>query len=259
MSDSRVNIGRAMLVGAVLLAVSALLALTSMSAAQVETPSPGPTKGVQNPAQQQTIGPSTKTGSDSGKGTPTSGWMPSWVTANGVVALFTVVLAVVGFLQWWIYRAIHRSTKVVERAYVNISHYPEGLQLVDPQRFSVKVKVKNHGRTPAKIIDVVLTLRVYRGPLPPKPCYGPAGPEPNRFFLMPKDHFVVTKTFELISAADARGVDAGTVRVWLLGYVDYEDQFGRSHRGGYARLYNPARAPNNLIFEGQQGYNYDTP
>jgi len=250
-----------MLVGAGLLAIFTLLVLTSMSAAQVQTPIPGPTKGmIQSPAQQQTIGQSTTTASDhSGKGAPTSGWMPSWVTANRVVALFTVVVAVATLLQVCIYRAIHRSTKVVERAYVNISHYPEGLQSVDPQKFSVKVKIKNHGRTPAKIIDVVLTLRVHRGPLPPKPRYGPAGPQPNRFFLMPKDHFVVTKTFEPISEADARGVDDGTVHVWLLGYVDYEDQFGRSHRGGYARLYNPALAPNNLIFEGQQGYNYDTP
>ena len=45
------------------------------------------------------------------------------------------------------------------------------------------------------------------------------------------------------------------------GYVDYIDQFGQRHRGGYARVYDPRLdtepSRNNLLFITQKGYNYD--
>jgi hypothetical protein len=58
--------------------------------------------------------------------------------------------------------------------------------------------------------------------------------------------------------------------LYLIGYVDYTDQFKKRHRAGYARVYRPAvddrggyktdaefEARNNLAFVTQAGYNYD--
>lgn len=199
MSDSRVNIGRAMLVGVALLAVSTLLVFMSMSAAQVPTPSPGPTKEIQVPAQQQTIGPSTKTASDSGQGTARNGWM-RWVKSNaneltllftGVVALFTVVLAVVGCLQWRIYRQIHRSNKVVERAYVALSHTHPGLQPfpAGAQTAKVEVRVRNHGNTPADVTAISLRLWTTAAPLPKVPDDVYAAAQQITAFLTARDKF----------------------------------------------------------------------
>ena len=44
-----------------------------------------------------------------------------------------------------------------------------------------------------------------------------------------------------------------------LGYVDYIDIFNRRRRTGYARIYNPGKAGNNLSFFKTAGYNYDRP
>ncbi len=46
--------------------------------------------------------------------------------------------------------------------------------------------------------------------------------------------------------------------LWLYGYVDYTDEFGQDHRGGYARVYREGKG-NNLFFVGKTGWNYDSP
>ncbi len=52
--------------------------------------------------------------------------------------------------------------------------------------------------------------------------------------------------------------------LWLYGFVDYTDEFGQDHRGGYARVYSDALAGrsdemNNLVFVDKAGWNYDSP
>ena len=55
--------------------------------------------------------------------------------------------------------------------------------------------------------------------------------------------------------------NAFTHTLYLIGYVDYIDQFGQRHRGGYARMYKPLTVllqnQNNLFYVIQEGYNYD--
>jgi hypothetical protein len=52
-------------------------------------------------------------------------------------------------------------------------------------------------------------------------------------------------------------VENGTATLYLLGYVEYTDQFKHRHRGGYARRYEQSRLKNNLLFVTKRGYNYD--
>jgi hypothetical protein len=66
-------------------------------------------------------------------------------------------------------------------------------------------------------------------------------------------------------------VRANSADLYMIGFVDYKDQFGERHRAGYARQYYPAidekeyrteeeRAKrNNLRVIGQERYNYDRP
>ena len=63
-----------------------------------------------------------------------------------------------------------------------------------------------------------------------------------------------------ITPSELEQVKEGTLKLYLVGYVDYMDAFGERHRGGYARIYDPQPGlPNNLGFVTEDGYNYDRP
>jgi hypothetical protein len=58
---------------------------------------------------------------------------------------------------------------------------------------------------------------------------------------------------------DFSDIQLGIQQAALVGWVVYRDQFGKHHRNGYARQFNPP-APgtsNNLMFVNLPGYNYD--
>jgi hypothetical protein len=193
-------------------------------------------------------------------------WQSIWATIKGVdanvlVAIFTLVLAVVTTCLAWLAWRQWVSDRSGERAYVTISHYSDrgvpALQLdLDGRVAMVTMRVKNFGNTPATITRVSLALRVSPDRLPRRPRYGPPDADTG-FFLVKGDHFDVTPSLA-ISAEDAERIVDGTP-VWLLGYVDYRDVFGRDFRGGYARRWDPdpACGANNLTFETRRGYNYD--
>ncbi len=81
------------------------------------------------------------------------------------------------------------------------------------------------------------------------------GPGAPGAFLVSEDSFVFSSSTN-ISIADWSGIRDGTRQLHVVGYVDYIDQFGVRHHGGYARKYD--REPeNNLVFVPERGYNYD--
>jgi len=186
---------------------------------------------------------------------------------NGLLVLVTIGLVVVGCLQWRTYQATLDANKVVQRAYVDISHFAPGLIFTkNPSAATVTVKVKNYGKTPATVTDVFLTLRISRDPLPDSVPYGQEKErQPTASFLVAGGSF--SKWWWVrVSEDDSKSIDEGVAEVWLLGYVDYEDVFGQKHRGGYARRYDrsrggleiPPKNRNNLVFETKPGYNYDS-
>ena len=93
--------------------------------------------------------------------------------------------------------------------------------------------------------------------LPDEPNYERKGAARRQAFLVANmavyfgDNFSVTRT-------QLQQVNDGTLKLYLLGYVDYMDAFGQKHRGGYARIYDPRPGlSNNLGFVTEDGYNYD--
>jgi hypothetical protein len=159
-----------------------------------------------------------------------------------------------------------------ERAFVKMTHPSPGIR---PEAttglFWFQLAIKNFGRTPATVTDVLLNhLVLPKGSqLPDKPSYKRQDATIPKAFLVANDEMFFQRFYqitsdEMIAVADHQS------DLYLIGYVDYTDQFRRSHRAGYARVYRPAvddrnsyrtdaefEARNNLIFVDKDGYNYD--
>ena len=207
----------------------------------------------------------------------TSQWLEppptDWdIIFTAIVTLFTVVLAISTILLWRETAHVAKHTVVSERAYVKLSHSPPGLD-IDPNGLClVRVIATNSGRTPARVTDLRLKLESL-----PNNVRLPAIPNYQRQdqgltakgFLVANDEFSHGEMFRK-NPINVASVKAGTERVWLYGYVDYIDVFGQRHRGGYMRVYASGRddrakylsgrhymTRNNLVFEAQEGYNYD--
>ena len=176
-----------------------------------------------------------------------------WPPQDPWLAAFTLLLVVVGGLQWRTLQATLRSNRTIERAYVGLSHTPPGVQPIGGPHPAawVSVRVKNHGHTPATVTGMSLTLLISSTPLPAEPPYAPGGPVAA--FLMAGDEFFQNLT---ITASEFAQIQAGALS-YVLGYVDYSDQFGQRHRCGYARRFDARSPANNLVFVTEAGYNYE--
>ena len=190
------------------------------------------------------------------------------VRLTGAVALFTLGLIAVGVFQWRTYKATLAANKVVERAYVDISHQSRpGLRFLPVPDSSdrkpyISTEIKNHGKTPADLVAILMRLVV--APTPPaKPVYGEDRKE-LRAVVMPGESLQTPWPFQAISDALHNSIQTGQMTVWVIGYIDYRDRFRTLHRGGYARRYDPEidrtvpeNNRNNLVFEVLPDYNYD--
>src|SRR5262249_1056269 len=134
------------------------------------------------------------------------------------------------------------------------------------------VSIKNYGRTPARVTDVVIKpVVVPRGDqLPTVPDYTvrPQHLKPKAF-LVTDDEFFLDRHYRITPDEMSKVKDLAS-DLYMIGYVDYTDQFDQHHRGGYARLYYPMvdlksryktdeefAQRNNLRVVAQEGYNYD--
>jgi hypothetical protein len=155
-----------------------------------------------------------------------------------------------------------------ERAYVKMSHNPPGID-IRPESgvFVISIEIKNHGRTPATVSDVVLEPMILptQQALPTVPTYTRQGGSRICGFLVANEPMLWVEQYD-ITSEKMMSVKADESNLYLIGHVDYIDQFGRRYRGGFARRYVPTldgpqfkNAPqrNNLNFVLQTGYNYD--
>jgi hypothetical protein len=92
---------------------------------------------------------------------PVRTWL-DWFTsdhANWTIAFLTVVLAGIGFVQWWATHTGNMHNAVIERAYVHLSHTPPGLRPHPNGGFVVSIGMKNNGNTPGDILGGKLGSR----------------------------------------------------------------------------------------------------
>lgn len=160
-------------------------------------------------------------------------------------------------------RTSAETARMAERAYLNLSHVPPGL-LISPIEGSdavgirARVQVKNNGRTPAETKRSAVTMWIGKE-LPPEPPYSQGAEADETFSLPASDHFFQHYSHQIRSDVWEQ-VTQGTLKAWLIAYVEYTDTFRRRHRAGYTRLYAPEHSDEtgaNLIFELKAGYNYD--
>jgi len=196
-----------------------------------------------------------------------------YIDANTIIALATAASALFAFALFLNAHHQLKHNRKVERAYVKISHPPPGIRHLNSNgSFSLTVSIKNYGRTPASVTDVVIKRIVLRhgDSLPPEPDYTVAREDSKpQAFLVTNDELFLPRAYR-ISPEEMSKVKDGTAVLYMIGYVDYTDQFGQHHRGGYGREYRPGideRARyktddefdrrSNLIVLAEEGYNYD--
>jgi hypothetical protein len=185
--------------------------------------------------------------------------------ATDTIAYFNKILAAVAVLQFlalifqaWMLRRTINTSRSSERAYVTMSHEAPGVVFDTEGLSSLTIKIKNYGRTPAKVTDTLLKPVILppSEKLPPKPNYirEKENLESPKAFLVRDDYFIVTEYFD---TKEQLAIQEGPAILYLIGYVDYVDAFDRRHRGGYARKYVPSDKINNLKLVPDSAYTYD--
>ena len=76
--------------------------------------------------------------------------------AGAITAIATGVIGIFSFTLWHTNRQQLRHSRVVERAYVKLSHIKPGLTVKQDGKFWVQIKAKNFGQTPARVTDILL-------------------------------------------------------------------------------------------------------
>lgn len=209
------------------------------------------------------------------------------------LASFTAVLVIVGALQlglfFWQLILMNtaakdagksadaalktaKSIETAERAYVKLSHVAPGLGFDELGGVWVQLRVRNFGKTPARVNEVRVEFR-YLPDILAIPVDPPAieKREDVLAFLVPDDEFFFTHQRALGNTVlDNVRKGVGTLLVW--GYIDYTDAFDQRHCAGYGRVYGAGRdiqgttqsdesfnQRSNLDLVTQQAYNYDRP
>ena len=196
---------------------------------------------------------------------------------HGVLtALATLLIAAFTAVLWWATERTAQNFTVTERAYVKMSHASPGLIFDEAHECVwVALEIKNSGKTPATITDVVVEfVQLPKDKsLPEVPVYTKLKNHMvSEGFLVAQDFYYATRPFSF-KPIYRPVVTSGEERLWVYGYVDYRDQFGVCHRAGYARLYSPHEDDkngyppdgdayskrSNLVFPPLRGWNYDRP
>ena len=94
--------------------------------------------------------------------------------------------------------------------------------------------------------------------MPPDPIYtSPINRVLPSAFLVSNDSFNVSCSLLILGDVQFNNITMGELQLFVVGYVDYVDQFRERHRSGYGRRYAHDADGNNLVFIDARGYNYD--
>jgi hypothetical protein len=221
-----------------------------------------------------------------------SNWILIVVTGGAVLAAFRTI----GQLKRQVTANTDQATAakttaeaviLAERAYISVSHHPPGVEIDEStvtrageesvggwHDVKFRFGIANQGNTPARVTDIVMGHHIGHPSLIPSAPSGPGTGE--HLFLVKGETVDDDRTFQIADAAYRQL--GSTLRLWMLGYVDYIDTFNTRRRAGYARYYDPSidqdslymshqtgfdearyKLRNNLPFVTQRGYNYDRP
>ena len=176
-----------------------------------------------------------------------------------LLAIFTGILAISTIGLWIATRKITRDSadgrQRIERAFIKVSHAKKFEEIgSDSVRFSFEVK--NFGRTPARIRDVIIEMHTGGEPTPIPPKISDQLREKVAGFLVSGDYFFHTAIYKM-NPTEIEAMRQGKLTAWLFGVVDYDDVFGQRHQVGYGRIFN--KIAGDFVFIANDRYNYDRP
>lgn len=131
-----------------------------------------------------------------------------------------------------------------ERAWVRLTFLPPGLKIESKGRVSVSASIKNAGRTPALVTDIYIsgTVREHGNPLEvdffTRDFVDPVDRRKPSGFLVSGDSISEIKSLPLRDPQRQEIMDSAK-RLWVYGWVDYRDAFGRPFRSFTVRMYEP--------------------
>lgn len=205
------------------------------------------------------------------------------VQFNGILALFTIVLAVSTIFLWLETRRLRmlagqqaedmkQSLALTKRSVdaavaLELPLFVVESILVEPKNATLSISLGNHGRTPAIITKTCLLTKLDRA-LPPKPRYPMNDVEEIAVSkIVETGHeFTISRSSRLSDEDWKRVSDQETI-LWVYGYLDYVDFLKMKRRTGFCLAFMPRpdkfypsmpSRSGDWVQEGPDAYTYDT-
>jgi len=208
------------------------------------------------PVAPSSLGQPQASSPDTKSDPPGDWWLLS--LSDTIMALLTAAIGLIAFIQVRRMGETNEHMRAVERAYVTMSHHPPGILPVAERldgdlprwkhRLTLRMKVQNHGNTPAKITRALVQVIMTTAPFPPNPSYTETEGRDGHVSLVKDDSYSITIPYEFSGTGEKAWDLCGSLgvlhnqghRLYVIGYVDYIDKFDHRHRAGYGRVYEPA-------------------
>jgi hypothetical protein len=181
-----------------------------------------------------------------GKSADSIAYIITAIATAGLV-FYTLKLGAIARKQTRQLKRTNEQSRSIERGYVQMRAALPGLyEVIDPGNrdqahpdHMLKICVRNFGNTPATVTDAPMWYAVVDQrdvPLRPDQLNFPEDRRGNTAFLAAGEEFFF---FQRIPHEEFEPASAQFL--WVYGYVDYTDAFGRNYRSGWARQYKRVR------------------
>lgn len=212
------------------------------------------------------------------------------IWTNIVLVFITGALAIAAFVQWKAARdsadaavkaaesakasadlnaAALSTQREIERAYISMTHESvwsegapdgQGGRTNAPIAIGLSVSLRNSGRTPGTLLGGFVGYVISDEPVLPDIT---RATRLSSAFLFPGD--ALDFGIEIRATMEPRLTEAalatGSMRLWLVGQVDYSDRFGNLHTSGYGRMFHEtvALGPGFKFSPETSALNFDRP
>lgn len=165
------------------------------------------------------------------------------VVLTAVIALATVVYCIISFWQW---KATNRSAEIAEqsvrlgaRAYLGLVTMTLDDSLAATRKTGIKGIFRNAGHTPAYNVVVKSYYLFSQDGFRPDPNDQIAARPAQIGLLLPNEDLAYTFVVPPLSEEQAKRVMEGSTKLYLYGFIEYEDIFQHQHTMKFCGTYSP--------------------